>query len=263
MNATTDNRVEAHIFHPLIKIPEMRGMIERRILVNYRCDAGVVARLLPAPFRPKRVNGYAVAGICLIRLRGLRPAFMPAGTGFTSENAAHRIAVEWDEAGATREGVFIPRRDTNSRLNQLAGGRLFPGTHREAEFQIWETRNRFKLELSSEDGAAFVRVLARVSETIPQDSVFSTLDAASRFFLDGSLGWSPRGIPGEFDGLELHCDAWRMEPLVVEHVDSSFFSDETLFPQGTAAFDSAFLMRRIEHQWIGRGRMKCKGGAKA
>lgn len=264
MNATAQSRVEAHIFRPPLSMPAVSGVIERRILVNFRCDPGTVGKLLPAPFRPRRVNGFAVAGICLIRLGGLRPAFLPPGIiGLASENAAHRIAVEWDQDGAVREGVFIPRRDTNSRLNRLAGGRLFPGTHSAAGFQVWETGDRFKLEMRSGDGAARVRVLARVAEAIPKDSVFSTLEEASRFFQAGALGWSARPVPGEFDGLELRCDTWQMEPLEVEHVDSGFFNNAQWFPPGSARFDSAFLMRGIRHQWIGRGRMRCGGGARA
>lgn len=49
-----------------------------------------------------------------------------------SENAAHRIAVEWDFEGKTFEDVYIPRRDTNSFFNTLVGGRLFPGIHHRA-----------------------------------------------------------------------------------------------------------------------------------
>ena len=44
----------------------IKGVIDRRILVNYRVDAKVAAPLLPAPFRPKLAHGYAMAGICLI-----------------------------------------------------------------------------------------------------------------------------------------------------------------------------------------------------
>jgi hypothetical protein len=88
--------------------------------VNYRVDADVAARLLPAPFRPKLANGYAMAGICLIRLNRLRPAFIPLPVGIGSENAAHCFAVEWERGGQRLEGVFIPRRDTNSRLNAIS-----------------------------------------------------------------------------------------------------------------------------------------------
>src|SRR5262245_30581008 len=156
MNAAPAIRVT----RPPLQMPAVRGVIERRMLVNFRCNPEVLARILPAPFRAKLVHGWGMAGICLIRLAGIHPAFLPALGGLTSENAAHRIAVEWDDDGETREGVFIPRRDTNSVLNRLAGGKIFPGVHHAAEFRVWETGERFKLEMRSGDGAAFVRLLA-------------------------------------------------------------------------------------------------------
>src|SRR5437667_12856543 len=110
-----------------MRIPVVRGIIDRRILVNFRVDPAVLARLLPSPFRPKLANGTGMAGVCLIRLKQVRPAFVPGFVGVSSENAAHRVAVRWDDDGREGEGVFIPRRDTSSRLNALVGGRLFPG----------------------------------------------------------------------------------------------------------------------------------------
>ena len=103
-----------------MRIPVMRGLIDRRILVNFRVDPEVLSRLLPPPFRPQLVQGKGMAGICLIRLRQLRPRWLPAFAGITSENAAHRIAVEWDDHGTTHSGVYIPRRDSSSLLNCLA-----------------------------------------------------------------------------------------------------------------------------------------------
>jgi len=82
----------------------MVGVVERRLLVNYRADPETTARLVPAPLRPQQVNGWAVAGICLIRLGRLRPRHVPAVLGLRSENAAHRIAVEWDTPGGLATG---------------------------------------------------------------------------------------------------------------------------------------------------------------
>src|SRR4051794_8558964 len=102
----------------------MSGEIERRLLVNYRVDPAALAGLLPTGLRPQLVDGQAAAGICLIRLGSLRPKGLPAWVGITTENAAHRIAVEWDDKDGTRTGVFIPRRDSDSRLTVLLGGRV-------------------------------------------------------------------------------------------------------------------------------------------
>jgi Uncharacterized conserved protein (COG2071) len=77
--------------------------IERRLLVNYRIEPEFVAPLLPEPFRPQLVNGYAVGGVCFLRLGQIRPARVPQALGLTTENVAHRFAVEWD----TDEGARV------------------------------------------------------------------------------------------------------------------------------------------------------------
>jgi len=236
-------------------MPAVSGIIERRLLVNYRCDAAALQKLLPPPFRPKLVNGWGVAGICLIRLGSIRPAFLPALVGLTSESAAHRVAIEWDDSGVTREGVFIPRRDTSTLLNRLAGGRIFPGVHHAATFHVLETENRFKLEMRSEDGTAFVRVHGHVADASPANSIFRSLDEASHFFRRGSLGWCSRPGENTFDGLELSSQRWVMEPLAIDRVASSWFENPKLFPPGTTTFDSAFLMRNIPHEWHAQGKL--------
>jgi hypothetical protein len=225
------------------------------MLINFRCQPAVLTRFLPPPFRLKLVNGWDMAGICLIRLGGIHPAFLPPLFGLISENAAHRIAVEWDEDGTTREGVFIPRRDTSALLNRWVGGKLFPGIHHAAKFEVSETDNCFRLKMRSNDCEAFVRVSAQVTDELPDDSVFGSLDEASEFFRGGAMGWSARPRSNEFDGLELRCREWRMEPLAVEKVESSFFENTELFPSGSAKFDSALLMRDITHEWHARGRL--------
>lgn len=108
-----------------MKIPAIEGIIDRRILINFSVDAGVVQRILPAPFRPKTYMDRAIVGICLIRLINIRPKGFPEVVGISSENAAHRIAVKWVQHGVEKEGVYIPRRDTSSKFNHLVGGRIF------------------------------------------------------------------------------------------------------------------------------------------
>jgi hypothetical protein len=103
--------------------------------------------------------------------------------------------------------------------------------------------------MTSDDGSAHVRVEGRVAPELPRGSVFSSIDAASAFFEQGSLGYSPGWRPGEFEALELRSEAWHMEPLAVEVVESSLFDNRTLFPQGAAEFDCALLMRNIAHEW--------------
>ncbi|MDH3719676.1 MAG: DUF2071 domain-containing protein [Planctomycetota bacterium] len=235
-----------------MRIPTIRGLIDRRILVNFRVDPQVLSEHLPRPFRPQLVNGYGVAGICLIRLKNIRPRFLPSFMGVSSENAAHRIAVTWDVAGERRTGVFIPRRDSSSLINQIGGGRIFPGTHHHASFESRENGDHFFVGMDSRDGSAHVRVDGRIAADLPGDSIFSSVANVSRFFESGSLGYSPRASQAEFDGLELRAFNWHVDPLAINHVESSYFDDRSVFPAGSVTFDNALLMRGIDHEWHGR-----------
>jgi uncharacterized protein YqjF (DUF2071 family) len=244
-----------------MRLPIITGTIDRRILVNYRVDPEIIEPLLPPPFRPKVVQGHALAGICLIRLRGVRPRWAPAWMGLPSENAAHRVAVEWDTPAGVREGVFVRRRDTDSRLNALAGGRLFPGIHHHARFTVRESADHFEVALRSDDGDTSLSVVADLAGTWPTTSLFASLDEASEFFAAGSLGYSPTSDPRRLQGLELACRNWHVEPLTVASVRSSLFDDHALFPPGSAEFDCALLMRGIEHEWHGREDLCCQSAA--
>jgi hypothetical protein len=233
-------------------MPSVRGVIDRRILVNYRVDPDVLAGVLPAPFRPLQINGCGIGGICLIRLKQIRPWFLPGILGFSSENAAHRIAVEWDHDGTRHEGVFVPRRDTSSRLNTLLGGRVFPGVHHHATFEVEETLDRFRVKMSSDYGDVRVVVAARRSSHLPPNSIFRSVEEASEMFRRGSLGYSATAGQSAFEGLELRTFNRHVDPLAIETVQSSYFEDEALFPQESVEFYSAFVMQGIHHEWIGR-----------
>ena len=232
-----------------MKLPVIQGVIRRRILANFRVDPKVMQQQLPARFRPKLQRGYAVAGICLIRLEHIRPRFVPESIGLNSENAAHRVAVLWDEAGVTREGVFISRRDTNSQLNHLFGGRIFPGEHHQSSFNVSESVSEISISLESTDSTVAVHIEGTPAKALPRTSIFSSLAEASAFFEAGSIGYSVTHDPDRLDGLNLKTEQWQVEPLEVRKVESSYFSDETKFPPGSIEFDHALLMKNVAHEW--------------
>ena len=222
------------------------GIVERRLLVNYRVDPDVLRGLLPPAFRPQVVHGWGVAGICLIRMGSLRPHGLPSWTGVRSENAAHRVAVEWDGGS----GVFIPRRDTGSRLNAAVGGRLYPVEQHLAHFDVHETGEEVRVAFTGRDGDVAASVHVRRTDEWTGGELFADLSEASAFFERGSHSYSARRRPGDrFDGLGLETDAWRVEPVEVVEAASSWFDDPVRFPPGSAVLDNALLMRNVRVGW--------------
>lgn len=234
-----------------MNIPVMAGIIRRRILLNYRVDPEVVRRVLPRNFRPKLVHGHAIAGICLIRLEQVRPKGLPAFAGVASENSAHRVAVEWEDAEErTQEGVFVPRRDTGSLLNALGGGRIFPGVHHHSKFRVEDGNGGISIRVEAADSdAPLVELEGQESTEFPEASIFESLGEASRFFENGCVGYSSRPGSSVMDGLLLKVPEWKVSPLEIRSVRSAYFDDRSIFPAGGIAFDHALIMRDILHEW--------------
>ena len=65
-------------------------------------------------------RGYSLVGICLIRLECFRLAGLPGTVGLASENAVHRIAVEWADSTQAEFPVRL-RIITEDRPGMIAG----------------------------------------------------------------------------------------------------------------------------------------------
>jgi hypothetical protein len=221
----------------------LRAQVRRRLLISYRVDPAVAQSLIPGEFRPQLVDGSAVAGVCMIALQSVRPGWLRPRVGFRTENVAHRIAVEWDEDGQTRSGVYIVERHSSSLVPVLAGGRLFPGVQKRAKFDLDESDSRFRVTMT----APGTRVSVDVQLGGPWTStLFPTVEAASAFHEQGAVGWSPRRDGTGVEPLELTSRQWSVEPGQVMSLASSYFD---ALPVGAATLDSVVVMRDIPFFW--------------
>lgn len=232
-------------------LPRITGTIDRRILLNYRTPLEVVSKLLPEPFQARSVNGFALIGVCLIRFRSLRPAHLPAVMGLSSENAAHRISIVWDNDAGTQTGVYVTRRDTDSAFVKLTGGHIFPGVHGRARFDVNESADKVAISISDSEGS-LVSLAGQISDEF-SSRVFASHDEASRYFQDDRIGYSPARRGGELEGLKLNCHVWTTSNLAI---DNSFVREfSALSPE--IEFDHALIMHGISHDWSEVPRLCC------
>jgi hypothetical protein len=236
----------------MTRIPAIRGVIKRRILVNYRVEPEALRGVVPPPFKVRLVDGYAMAGVCLIRLERVRPSAVPGpDVGLASDNVAYRVAVGWDdpETHEPRQGVYIPRRDTSSSLQRAFGGRFFPGEYHHSRFGASDHDGQISVTVSSEDGGGDVELKASEVDAFPDGSVFGSLAEASKFFEEGSVGYSAKQHDDRLDGLLLLTDSWTVRPLDIHHAHSSFFERIATSAPGSVSFDNALIMRDVPHEW--------------
>jgi hypothetical protein len=230
-------------------LPLIQGVIARRMLLNFRADPDVVQRLLPAPLEVDIQHGHAMVGVCLVRMEKLRPQGVPGAFGLSSENMAHRVAIRYPGSDGMRSGVFIWSRETDQRWVELLGGRLFPGVHRHARFQVTDSSDHLAMDVTSDDSKTDVHFSARVSGEWRPTPSFGTFDEVSEFFRKGDCGFSCSLRGDELEGLQLKMLKWDMVPMEIESQHSAFFSDVKRFPAGSIEFDCGLLMRGLPHEW--------------
>ncbi len=249
-----------------MRLPALYGLIRRRLLVNFRVDAEVMGRFLPAPTVRNSMGAFAPLLAFCPQLAGGDPprmasAFLLASPARTP--SPHRR--HWDDSsGHPGDGVFISRRDTVLPPASISGGgRIFPGEHHLADFAVSDEASRISLSIRARDGRMALQLRAHESDSWPASSCFESLAASSCFFENGSLGYSVTRDCRRLDGIRLQIRDWRVRPLVVEQVESSFFSDESIFPAGSVTFDHALVMRDLSHEWHQVADMVVKGSSSA
>ena len=89
----------------------------------------------------------------------------------------------------------------------------------------------------------------RVAGHLPGSTLFDSLEQASAFFQRGSVGFSAGRDGQRLDRMELCTASWRVEPVEVRAVRSTFFDDQVRFPRGSATLDCALVMREVPVTW--------------
>jgi len=111
-----------------------------------------------------------------------------------------------------------------------------------------EDRAAVRLDMRADDGLQ-VGLRAREASSLSAGSAFTSLGEASAFFRGGALGYSVTRARSRLDALYLDATTWRVAPLQVDSVQSTFFENVTRFPPGSVEFDCALIMRDIPHVW--------------
>ena len=240
-----------------MQLPVIRGVIDRRILVNYRVDPGVLAALLPAPFRPKLVAASGMVG----RLPDppearCGPRFLPPLAGDLLRERRPPRRRRMGRGGRRREGVFVPRRDTDSRLNRLGGRAALPrrplttpaftvrGDGRPLPRRPPQRRRRTSLSVVGGVNAAVA------------GGVGLRLARGGLRLLRGGLAGVLRDAPARpARGAGAAAPRWRVEPLAGRAGGVQLLRGPVALPAGVGRVRLALLMRGIDHEWHVRGEL--------
>ncbi|MCB9907881.1 MAG: hypothetical protein H6830_09210 [Planctomycetes bacterium] len=234
--------------------PSLRGRCPRRALIAWRLDPVVARRLVPAPLRPKLLQGAAIGAVDCLRLERLRPRLMPPALGLSMELCAHIIAVEWVADGVRRDGLYVLRRDVEVRGLGRAAGLLLPGNPQPAHIRVQPEVAGLQLACHSLDGRSQIDVGGQVSEAWIQSTLFGDAAHMLRVLGNRSGGFLAFDEAGHGSLVELDTKPERAEVLALQRAHSSLFEGE-LVPKGAAIPDAALLLRDLVCVWRSQGRV--------
>lgn len=225
-------------------LPAMDATIERRIFVTYRADPDAVRPLVPERYDLRLTDGWAIGGVCLLRLGNTRPRHMPRWVGVSSENAAHRISIVGPDG---EPAIWSPRRDTDSHLTARLGRTLYPSAPGTARFDIGQDDERFNVQAVDADGHTVASIDATRTDALATTSVFADVAALDDYYRSTRHGYSPTSDP-ESDGcITVDFEQGEITPLAVRRSHSTVF--DPLVAAGSAALDHVVLMRQLSSTW--------------
>jgi len=161
--------------------------------------------------------------------------------------------VTWAEDGVHKEGYFAPLRHTNSRLKMIAGHWLSPGHLEYAKFKVSEADDYLHMKLKNGDGSQQVGLSGQIlDDDFPFDSVFRTMSEAVAFAQRMTTAYCLDEDEGCFDGVTMvteQTEQMACRHLSLEHMSSSYFSNNSMFPGDSAKLDAALVHYQLDAVW--------------
>ncbi len=241
----------------MMQRPVAAHHLDRRILILYRFAPELAEQMLLPGYQPRKLRGFALGGIALVRCASLRSALLPARIT-ACENALHFVNGLRMEQQRAETGVLVMRYDTSSRLHAWIGGeRRWHCRHHHARFRVSESAESIDIRCDSDDRQVHLAMKAHLDRQICRQSVFRSTDQVLHLLRnelrclglvhrdsDDAASARTRGQP-------------HLIPLSVEQLESSVFGDREKFPSGAVEFDSAYWLRDDELVWSDHGAICC------
>ena len=224
------------------RVGDIIGTIQRRLLVNSWVDPDEVARHLPAGLRPHvGSTGGVIVGCCMIEIADIRPWPLPAVVGVNVRAAAHRISIEVGPEDSPTMAVYVPGRNTDSKMAILAGGRVFPGVHKQSHVDVVDTPDELGWSIrndSTADSTFDIVANADLSNAAPATSEVADI------VIGTTLGLSPGHRPDDLEAVQMLTASSDAKIVALPNLESSFIGGFS-----SAVETDTLLMSNVDVIW--------------
>jgi len=216
--------------------------MRERFIVNMRVPPDSLEAQLPGSLEPQVVNGWGIVSFCLLDLRRLTIAPLPAVAGPRSMSCAIRAAV-LDAAGTP--SVFVPARQTSSKLGAWFTRRGFSAPHELVDIDV-ALHQDGGTELAVRDhGITAIDAWLRPRTSLKSEA-FGSIDDFAVFLAMGERSYGRSRHDGKLTVLDLHKSDAGYEPQSVERIGGAFVDQ---WQSAGGELDSAFRTTNARYEW--------------
>jgi len=212
-------------------------------MVNYKVELSVLRQRLPAPFHPRRVDGYGMVGFDLFRL-----ANTSRWRRKSSLLAIHRIEAEAAFGGSRLPGSYVLRCDVPPGLRSRSFGSFFPNVMHTARLSWDEPEPQHHELRMGRRPRPWIEVKGHQATRFPTDSVMGDLEVASDFYARSQAWFAPRFGLTLFEQRRWVFSPWQVEPLLIDSLEAPYFRSIMRLPQGSYFFDHALILRNLQYE---------------
>jgi uncharacterized protein YqjF (DUF2071 family) len=214
----------------LKRIPvHYKGELHDVRLINFSVALDEVRGKVPAHIKIRNFNGRAMISMVDVKLRKMRPAFMPAFLHFNYRHVAFRLLVEDSKYNSgTNKGIFFFRSFTDKTLI-ISAGKLLTDYNLESA-RIQEHSN----EVLIAQGKKYVKYCLDDSSIPASDELKKTIGALDRAY--SVLGDTVRVT-------QIQREKWPIQPVNCTGFENTFFK--------SARLEGAFRVHEtIYYDWL-------------
>lgn len=244
----------------MVGLPSVRAILAERYLFNFRMPPRSLADFLPAPWlKPQLINGHGVVSFCLLNLRNITLAPLPAVAGLSSMSCAPRYAVVDHSLETPEPAVFVTERFTNNAFGAWFTTLGFSAPHPVANVAIRPQTARTALRVDTpKEGQLFSATVRPARES--GSALFSSAESFASFIAEGVMSYGLSRHRGRLTKMDLRKGDNAYKPLAVDDVGGPIVA---AWEAAGATLDSAFYTRGGQYQWNYHGLVDQSSGQAA
>lgn len=222
---------------------DVSARVVERYLITYRAPAQAVGRLVPAPLELDVFRGHGFVSVCALELEGMGIVGAPSWLRFRNLEFLYRVGVRHQG-----EASFLTlRSDVSARALAWLGGRFSHYRPRLGRFSL-QRQAGFRLECRSPDGRGDGVVELEADARRAAGSLFSDVDAATRFLL-GMRASVDRRADGRVQVQEIDHQPWGARWARVRRARFAYLEHLERLTGARLILDHALGMRNLRQTW--------------